>query len=232
MTEAMGDEPAVEVASEFCDRLEALAPEFGAAAIKRIGDAVMLRADDAGAAIRFGLHIAHEVGDSHFLPTVRVGMHTGPAIERNGDWFGNAVNLAARVSGEASGSEVLLTEATRDAAGEVDGVELRERGRRALRNVAEPVALYIAVPSGERSGEGLPIDPVCRMAVDPAHSAGQLGHEGTDYYFCSLACAAQFAAEPQRYAAAPPPGPAGSPAPGQFPCRSARCRWGSCSRCW
>jgi adenylate cyclase len=202
MTEAMGDEPAVEVAGEFCDRVGSVAPDFGAEPIKPIGDAVMLRADDAEPAIRFGLHIAHEVGDTHFLPTVRVGMHTGPAIERGGDWFGATVNVAARVSSEASGSEVLLTETTREAAGHVDGIELRERGRRQLRNLAEPITLYVAVREGQRSGEGLPLDPVCRMAVDPADGAGRLVHEGTEYHFCSVTCAAQFAAEPDRYAGA------------------------------
>jgi adenylate cyclase len=203
LTEAMGDEDAATLAQEFCAQLEALAPDYGAEPIKSIGDAVMLRADDAEKAIRLGLRITHGVGETHFFPTVRVGMHTGPAVERDGDWYGGAVNLAARVSGEASGSEVLLTDATRREAGELDGVELRDRGRRELRNVAEPVSLYAAVLEGEETAEGLPIDPVCRMAVDPAHSAGQLLHEGTEYHFCSLACVTKFAAAPDLYAGAP-----------------------------
>ena len=200
MTEAMGDRPAADVARGFCRQVEDAAPRFEAEVVKRIGDAVMVRSDLADRAVRFALHAAHSVGDSHYLPTVRVGMHTGPAIERDGDWYGAAVNLAARVSGEAAGSEVLLTEATRLAAGDLDGVELRERGRRAMRNVGEPVLLYAAVPEGAGAAEGLPIDPVCRMAVDPAHCAGNLVHEGREYRFCSLACVERFAAGPDRYA--------------------------------
>ena len=200
MTEAMGDESAAERADRFCEQVEGLAPEYEAVAIKRIGDAVMLRAASPSQAVRLGLRIAHEIGDSHYLPTVRVGMHSGEAVERGGDWFGSAVNVAARVSAEASGSEVLLSEATRDGAGEIEGVEFRDRGRRALRNVSEPVSLYLAVLKGAQSGEGLPIDPVCRMAVDPDHSAGTLTHEGAAYHFCSLACVSKFAANPERYA--------------------------------
>jgi adenylate cyclase len=199
MTEAMGDESAVEIARRFCEELEALAPDFGAEVLKDIGDAVMVRATSGGSAVRFGVHVATEVGDQHQFPTVRVGMHTGPAIERGGDWFGAAVNLAARVSAEASGREVLLTEATRAAAGEIEGVEMRARGRRSLRNVAEPVDLYAAVREGSQNKEGLPIDPVCRMAVDPDHSAGRLSHDGTEYHFCSLECAARFARDPENY---------------------------------
>jgi hypothetical protein len=107
-------------------------------------------------------------------------MHTGPAVERDGDWFGATVNLAARVSAAASGGEALLTAATKAAAGDVTGVELRERGRWTFRNVAEPVQVYAAVQQGVRSSSGLPIDPVCRMAVDPWHGAGRLTHQGVE----------------------------------------------------
>ena len=44
------------------------------------------------------------------------------------------------------------------------------------------------------------IDPVCRMAVDPARSAGRLVYDGAEYTFCSLDCAQRFAAGPERYA--------------------------------
>src|SRR5512132_1191832 len=164
-------------------------------------DAVMLRSADAAAAIRLGLCIVHDVGAQHGFPLVRVGMHTGPAVEREGDWFGATVNLAARVSAAAAGGEALLTAATRDAAGQLEGMELRERGRWTFRNVTEPVPVYAAVRQGARSSAGLPIDPVCRMAVDPWHSAGRLTHEGVEYCFCSLGCAGAFARHPARYAA-------------------------------
>jgi YHS domain-containing protein len=62
------------------------------------------------------------------------------------------------------------------------------------------VLLFAAVREGERDSTGLPIDPVCRMGVDPDHSAGRLSHEGIEYYFCSLQCAGAFAVDPARYA--------------------------------
>jgi YHS domain-containing protein len=45
----------------------------------------------------------------------------------------------------------------------------------------------------------MPIDPVCRMAVDPDHAAGRLTVEGVDYLFCSIECARKFAEAPERY---------------------------------
>jgi class 3 adenylate cyclase/YHS domain-containing protein len=196
LTEAHGDRQAADLAGEFVDAVRALLPEYGAEEVKCIGDAVMIRCSDAGQAIGLGARIVGEVGAHHGFPSVRVGMSTGPAVEREGDWFGATVNLAARVSGAAAGGEVLLTEATRRAAGSSERVQLLPRGRRRLKNVAEPVQLYAAVSEAERSAAGMPIDPVCRMAVDPDHAAGTLLHDGTRYFFCSLACAGAFARDP------------------------------------
>jgi class 3 adenylate cyclase len=201
LTEAHGDEQAADLVGGFCVAVRRLLADHQAHEVKTIGDALMLRSGDAGAAIRLGLRIVHDVGAQHGFPLVRVGMHTGPAVERAGDWFGATVNVAARVSAAASGGDALLTAATRVAAGDVEGVELRERGRWAFRNVTEPVQVYAAVRQGARSSAGLPIDPVCRMAVDPWHSAGRLTHQGVEYYFCSLGCAGAFAQHPATYTA-------------------------------
>jgi adenylate cyclase len=201
LTEAHGDEQAVDLVDGFCVAVRGLLAAHQAQEVKTIGDALMLRSADAAAAIRLGLCIVHDVGARHGFPLVRVGMHTGPAVERGGDWFGATVNLAARLSAAASGGDALLTATTRAAAGDVQGVELRERGRWTFRNVTEPVQVYAAIRQGARSSAGLPIDPVCRMAVDPWHSAGRLTHEGVEYCFCSLGCAAAFAQQPAKYTA-------------------------------
>ena len=46
---------------------------------------------------------------------VRIGLHTGTAIERVGDYLGQNVALAARVAGKADGGEVLVTREVADA---------------------------------------------------------------------------------------------------------------------
>jgi adenylate cyclase len=200
LTEAHGDEEAADVVAAFLRAVRELLNDISAELVKTIGDAVMVRCADAEEAVRLGLRIVEEVGGQHGFPVVRVGMHTGPAAERDGDWFGATVNLAARISAIAAGDEVILSDATRRAAGALDGVTLRERGRQTLRNVREPVLLFEAERAGRRSVAGLPIDPVCRMAVDPNDASGSLRHSGVRYYFCSLDCAQRFAGDPERYA--------------------------------
>ena len=89
---------------------------------------------------------------------------------------------------------MLLTEATHDAVGEIDGVDFESLGKVRFRNVAEPVHIYLAHVQGTRVG-GLPLDPVCRMTVAPELRAGHLLHAGRHYSFCSLKCAAAFASD-------------------------------------
>lgn len=124
-------------------------------------------------------------------------------VHRDGDWFGATVNLAARISGLAHGGEVLLTDATRQSAEDIADVRFEAHGVHHLRNVARPVKVFAAVAvSAVRSQ--LVIDPVCRMAVNPNQATGRLAHEGRDYHFCSLECAARFAADPEVYAKSEP----------------------------
>ena len=59
--------------------------------------------------------------------------------------------------------------------------------------------LFAAVRAGESSEHALACDPVCRIAVDPKRSAGGLTYEDTAYFFCSLACAAEFARQSERF---------------------------------
>jgi adenylate cyclase len=117
-----------------------------------------------------------------------------------GDWFGTTINLAARVAAAASGCEVLLTEATKQAAGGLRGVAFRDRGEERFKNLTAAVRVYAAYPESRPPSGEWPIDPVCRMAVDPARSAGTLIHRGVEYHFCSLECAGRFAGEPANFA--------------------------------
>jgi adenylate cyclase len=197
LTEAHGDEEAASLVADFCEAVRAELPP-GAVHVKTIGDALLLRVPDAGEAILLGLRITAGLMRGHGSPAVRVGLHHGSAVEREGDYFGATVNLAARVSALASGGEVLVTGPTAALAPDLAGVLYVSRGRQTLRNVRDPVELFAAVRQGDSEGQ-LPIDPVCRMAVDPERAVGRLLHEGTTYFFCTLSCAGEFARDPERF---------------------------------
>jgi len=69
---------------------------------------------------------------------VRIGIHLGEAEERGGDYFGPAVNTAARVEAAGHGGQTLVTETVRTAA----RVPATDLGVHRLRDVDEPVRLF------------------------------------------------------------------------------------------
>jgi YHS domain-containing protein len=136
------------------------------------------------------------------MPIARAGLHHGPAIERGGDFFGATVNLAARVAGLAQGGQVLGTRPVAETARR-RGIRVADLGTFELRNLTTPVELFdlgLCPDSTDRA-----VDPVCRMHITRADAAGRLRHDDTDYWFCSLGCAARFAADPTPFAGMPPP---------------------------
>jgi adenylate cyclase len=183
LTEAHGDEHAVQLVEKFANAVQAELPRVDGEYVKTVGDALMLRVPDPADAVRLGLWITRDAMSGHEAPSVRVGGNHGSAIERNGDYFGTTINVAARVSALAP---------------DLEGVIYESRGRQVLRNVAEPLEIFAVVRLDE-TADHLAIDPVCQMVVDPDRAIGRLQLDEKAYYFCSLNCAAAFAQHPERY---------------------------------
>ena len=153
LTEERGDQYAARVVGRFSRRVRRLLREHRAYEVKSLGDGVMLRAASAGDAVRLGLRIAQPTGARDDLPAVRVGVHTGPAVERDGDWFGTTVNVAARVCSHASPGEVLTTDAALDSDERLRFDFIDERR---LRNFSRPVRLYRASANVASAAERVP----------------------------------------------------------------------------
>jgi len=110
--------------------------------IKTIGDAAMFVSPDARALVGVALDFVQAVADAK-LPSLRAGIALGPALQRAGDYYGNSVNLASRVTGVARPGSVLCTKEVRDAAGE-EGLLWSSAGRHRLKGLARTVPLYRA----------------------------------------------------------------------------------------
>jgi len=138
LTSEQGDDEAAELAICFHRRVSELARELGCHVVKAIGDAVMVRSENGEAAVQLASRILG-LARAEALPPVRVGLDTGPAVERNGDWFGATVNTASRVTAAAGVDELLMTERTRNAAAGVRGLELTARGKHPLKGLPEQI---------------------------------------------------------------------------------------------
>jgi adenylate cyclase len=141
LTERRGDEAAAAVAREFRRTMRALSRRHGACQVKSMGDGVMIWAPDAAEAIALAKEAVAEVGARADLLPVRVGVHTGPAVMQGCDWYGSAVNVAARLAAAAAPNEALVSAATRDAA-DGRGARLDAPLHLALPGLERPVATW------------------------------------------------------------------------------------------
>ena len=156
LTDAEGDDRAAEVAFALYDRVRSLLPAHGAEELKTLGDGLLLRCDQADRGIALAVRIVEELESIPGFPPVRVGVHWGPAVQREGEWYGRTVNVAARLCTAASGGEALVSERARDAAGRLPRIVFGERRLHWLRNVTEPIAAHTAASAPDSAGGFLP----------------------------------------------------------------------------
>jgi adenylate cyclase len=77
------------------------------------------------------------------LPPAHVGLHAGPVLFQEGDYFGQTVNLSARIAEYARSGEVLVSKAVADAS-QADGIAFEDIGSVELKGVSGTVHLLRA----------------------------------------------------------------------------------------
>jgi adenylate cyclase len=111
--------------------------------VKTIGDEVMLVSPDPVKLLTAVLDLIDAAAADSF-PKLRVGIAFGPAVSHAGDWYGNPVNLASRVTGIPPPGAVLATESARNAIGDPAGIEWSFTGARQIRGIRGEVRLFRA----------------------------------------------------------------------------------------
>jgi adenylate cyclase len=140
----LGEEVAPDELGRVAQRLVELAGEHlrgEVRLVKAIGDAAMLVSPEPAGLLDVALDLV-EAADAEGadFPQLRVGMASGAALSRAGDWYGRPVNLASRVTAIARPGSVLATREVREAVG--DAYRWSSAGARSLKGVDEPVRLY------------------------------------------------------------------------------------------
>jgi adenylate cyclase len=192
LAEAHGDDSALRTLDSFSTVVRDVASTRGLREVKAIGDAFLFTRDSAPAAVDAGQEIVRRLDQVDGHPAVRVGIHRGAVVEREGDVFGRTVNLAARVAAAAAGGQVLVTA---EVLAETTISDARSMGPYRLRNLPQPVDLFEI--SGRTSGKVR--DPVCRMRLSDQAVAGTHTFEGRRYSFCSEDCLRAFLHQPAAY---------------------------------
>jgi adenylate cyclase len=142
LTQERGDQAAAEVATRLATLVRRSAQEHGGTPVKWLGDGVMFYFREPAAAVLASLEMVEAVGRQG-LPPAHVGIHAGPVVFQDGDYFGRTVNLAARIGDYARPGEVLVTQEVVDAA-EGGPVAFTEIGPVELKGVPGTLRLHIA----------------------------------------------------------------------------------------
>jgi len=146
LAEASGDDTAMHVLDRIDTIVRPLLVEHDGKLVKHVGDGFMLAFHDPAAAVQFAVATQSEIGRDADLPAIRVGINSGPALYRTGDYLGGAVNVASRVVSAAMPGQILLTEPVAKAASN-EGIPVEEVGVRMVRGVDDPLALYRVTPA-------------------------------------------------------------------------------------
>ena len=110
--------------------------------MKWLGDGVMLHFPNPGRGVAAALDMVEGVVDAG-LPPAHVGLHAGPVIFQEGDYYGRTVNLAARIAGYAQPGQVLVSQALVDLS-TGPGLTFTAMGPVELKGVAGATELFAA----------------------------------------------------------------------------------------
>ena len=152
-----------------------LLQQYGGREVKTIGDAFLVEFSSSLSAVNCAVAIQESVRRRNSEQPVenqislRVGVHLGEVLERNGDIYGDAVNVASRIEPLAPPGGICVSRQVHEMVSNKSNLMFKSLGRRELKNVPEPLEVYSLVMSWEdRSGQRMQSAvPADRVAVLP-----------------------------------------------------------------
>jgi adenylate cyclase len=142
LTQERGDDAAADLATTVARLVQRSSVQHGGKPIKWLGDGVMFFFPDPGRGVRAALEMVDALAAAG-LPPAHVGLHAGPVLYQEGDYYGQTVNLSARIADYARSGEVLVTHAVADASQE-EGIAFADVGQVELKGVTGTVHLLRA----------------------------------------------------------------------------------------
>ena len=140
LTEERGDEAAADLATKLATLVRGSSREHDGQPVKWLGDGVMFYFPNPGDGVSAALDMVEGLPAAG-LPPAHVGIHAGPVVFQDGDYFGRTVNIAARIAEYARPGEVLVSQEVVEAT-VLEGVDVTAIGPIELKGVSEPLSLH------------------------------------------------------------------------------------------
>jgi adenylate cyclase len=146
LTQERGDAAAAELADHLGRLVQRAAVKHGGRPVKWLGDGVMLHFPNPGPGVVAALEMVVDLAAAG-LPPAHVGLHAGPVIFQEGDYYGQTVNVASRIADHARPGEVIVSQEVVDASAGA-AVAFRDVGPVELKGVSGAMRLYAASRPG------------------------------------------------------------------------------------
>ena len=200
MTDVHGGASAARIVNKYMEIVNT-ACSGTAMVTERIGDQVVVVADEPVDLIVTARKIALDTYEEHHFLSIHAGMHFGPVFIQNNTFFGSTINVASRIMNIASAGQVLCSASFFSRVPASQRSQFRNAGTHRLKNIMDEVELFELLPGTKHTL--LEVDPVCHMHVDSSTSLNSSQHEGKTYHFCSERCMQLFQANPGRFLTRP-----------------------------
>jgi adenylate cyclase len=140
LTQEQGDAAAAQLAEQLGRVVQRTSIKHGGRAVKWLGDGVMLHFPNPGQGVVAALEMVEGVTEAG-LPPAHVGLHAGPVVFQEGDYYGSTVNVASRIADFAGPGQVIVSQEVVDASAGA-ALAFREVGPVELKGVAGAMTLY------------------------------------------------------------------------------------------
>jgi peptide/nickel transport system substrate-binding protein len=159
-TQERGDEAAAKLAAKFADIAREIVEARGGTLLELRGDEALCVFSSSREAIRTAVDLQERFVDETLeqpeLPlTVGIGLDAGEAVAVQGGYRGGALNLAARLCGQARAGEILASREVTHLARRLEGVRYEDRGPLTFKGMSDPVAVVRVVTEAEDPSERL-----------------------------------------------------------------------------
>jgi adenylate cyclase len=128
--------------TRFERHVSTAAADHGGRIVKLIGDEAMFVVGDPLAGCELALELRRAIAEDPELPAVRIGVAAGPVVSHRGDYYGDVVNLAARLVKLAEPGAVLVSEGLAEAGSGSSGLVFEPTGDHSLKGYEDRVGAY------------------------------------------------------------------------------------------
>jgi len=187
MTEVHGANSAISIIDKYLDIVKKSL--VGSSHLhERVGDEMIIiasTAEDLAYTATMMFEHAHE--EDQFLP-LHAGLHYGPIIKKDGDYFGTTINTASRITSVATKGQMVCSSDFISQLPENHPFIIDSKGLHQFKNLLKPVDLFEMSCCIEYMTRKYVIDPMCHMLIKTPATALQWQHKEEHYYFCSEIC--------------------------------------------